>query len=96
MSALFRGLIDQGHTQKDIAASLEIDQTYVSQLANGKKPRGVGAELIRHVLAHYRVDPWYFFDFPLEQIPDYRLYIIPRGRQYGGARIDEERRNGPS
>lgn len=91
MGALLRGLIAAskqpgGHrlTQISVGTALGIDQTYVGQLMKSDNPdsdpRGIGAELIRKTLEHFRIDPWYFFDFPTDKIPDWRLYIIPRGR----------------
>lgn len=81
MGALMRGLVERGETQRKIADALGVDQTYVSQLARAPDgtPRGIGAELVRRALEEYRIDPWYFFDFPSEKIPDWKLYIIERG-----------------
>ncbi len=80
MGALFRELKKQGHTQKRIGVALDIDQTYVSQIAKAPDgiPRGIGAEMIRRALDEYHVNPWYFFDFPREKIPEIARYIIDR------------------
>lgn len=82
MGALLRALLDTGETQTKIADALGVDQTYVSQLAKAPNgtPRGIGAELVRKMLEEYRIDPWYFFDFPADKIPDWTRYVIDRGR----------------
>jgi transcriptional regulator with XRE-family HTH domain len=82
MGALFRALQARGETQQHIADTLEIDQTYVSYIAKAPDgtPRGIGAELVRKVLEEYKIDPWYFYDFPTNKIPDWARYVIERGR----------------
>lgn len=84
MGALVRGLVERGETQMQIAAKLGIDQGYVSAFFNSDRPdtrpRGMGADIVRKVLEEYKVDPWYFYDFPANKIPDWTQYIIERGR----------------
>jgi transcriptional regulator with XRE-family HTH domain len=81
LGALIRGLQARGETQAKIGQALGVHQTYISYLANAPKgdPRGVGAEIIRKVLEEYRINPWYFYDFPPTRIPDWTRYIIEPG-----------------
>lgn len=78
MGALLRALRKQGHTQQAMADALGCDQTYVSQLMKSPDgiPRGIGAELVRKMLDEYRVNPWYFFDFPRDKLLDVERYLM--------------------